>query len=166
MILQIVTVTLVAVFLALTLAHALELPGKLRLDKDTYAAVQTIYYPGFTIGAFFGEFGGMAALLALLLLTPTQALAFAWFLAAFGALVAAHLAYWLVTHPVNKFWLRGHELKGAGRAFFGADPLRRGGASEADDWQRLRNRWEYSHVLRAALGVICLVSLVTGVVLG
>jgi hypothetical protein len=166
MILQIVTVTLVAVFLALTLSHALELPGKLRLDKDTYAAVQTIYYPGFTIGAFFGEFGGMIALLVLLLITPTAAPAFGWILAAFVALVAAHLAYWLVTHPVNKFWLRGHDLKGAGKAFFGADPLRRGGASETDDWQRLRNRWEYSHVLRAALGVVSLVTLVTGVAVG
>lgn len=164
MILQIVTVTLVAVFLALTLAHALELPGKLRLDKDTYAAVQTIYYPGFTIGAFIGEFGGMVALLALVLLTPPQSPAFGWILAAFVALVAAHAAYWLVTHPVNKFWLRGQHLEGAGKTFFGADPLGRGGATEADDWRRLRDRWEYSHVLRAALGLVSLVTLATGVI--
>src|SRR2546423_12001989 len=26
--------------------------GKLRLDKETYSAVQTIYYPGFTVGGF------------------------------------------------------------------------------------------------------------------
>jgi hypothetical protein len=41
---------LAAVTMALSLAHALELPGKLRLGKEQYLAVQPIYYPGFTIG--------------------------------------------------------------------------------------------------------------------
>ena len=43
--LQILTVVLVAI--AMALAHALELPGKLQLNKETYIAVQPIYYPGF-----------------------------------------------------------------------------------------------------------------------
>ena len=34
----------------MALTHALEFPGKMRLDKDIYLAAQTIYYPGFTIG--------------------------------------------------------------------------------------------------------------------
>jgi len=46
----VVTVFLVAVAMALALSHALELPGKMRLDKQTYLAMQPIYYPGFTIG--------------------------------------------------------------------------------------------------------------------
>ena len=49
-VLEVVTVFLAAVAMSLALAHALELPGKLRLDKDTYVAVQSIYYPGFTYG--------------------------------------------------------------------------------------------------------------------
>jgi hypothetical protein len=40
------------VAMALTLAHALELPGKMRLTKEIYFAMQPIYYPGFTIGGF------------------------------------------------------------------------------------------------------------------
>jgi hypothetical protein len=48
-VLQVLTVVLVAVAMALALAHALELPGKMRLDRETYYAVQPIYYPGFTI---------------------------------------------------------------------------------------------------------------------
>ena len=44
--LQIVALMLVAVAMALSLAHALELPGKMRLGKDAYLSVQTIYYPG------------------------------------------------------------------------------------------------------------------------
>jgi hypothetical protein len=34
--------------MAMGLAQALELPGKPRLPKETYLAVQPIYYPGFT----------------------------------------------------------------------------------------------------------------------
>ena len=49
--LHILTVILVAIAMALSLAHVLELPGKLRLDRDTYLKVQTIYYPGFTLAA-------------------------------------------------------------------------------------------------------------------
>jgi hypothetical protein len=34
------------------LAHALEWPGKLRLSREHYLAVQPIYYPGFTYSGF------------------------------------------------------------------------------------------------------------------
>ena len=50
LILQVINVFLVAVAMALSLAHALEFPGKMRLPKEAYLATQTIYYPGFTIG--------------------------------------------------------------------------------------------------------------------
>ncbi len=39
---------LVRVTAALSLAHALEWPGKMRLTREQYLAVQPIYYPGFT----------------------------------------------------------------------------------------------------------------------
>ena len=42
--LKVATVFLVSVDMATSLAHALEFPGKLRLDERTYLAVQTIYY--------------------------------------------------------------------------------------------------------------------------
>ena len=68
-VLQVVTVMLVAVALAMSLAHALELPGKMRLGKDAYVVVQSIYYPGFTIGGGVGEVGGLLASILLLLFT-------------------------------------------------------------------------------------------------
>src|SRR5262245_15021630 len=98
LLLQVTTVSLVSVAMALALAHALELPGKRRLDKNAYLAAQPIYYPGFTIGGGIGEGGGMAATLALLLLTPSHSHAFPWTVMAFVALVAMHLAYWIFTH--------------------------------------------------------------------
>jgi hypothetical protein len=72
LLLQVVSVFLVSVAMALALAHALELPGKMRLDKETYLAMQPIYYPGFTMGGGVGEGGGMITTLVLLLCTPVS----------------------------------------------------------------------------------------------
>jgi Domain of unknown function (DUF1772) len=161
-ILQVLSVCLVAVAMSLALAHALELPGKMRLDRDTYTAMQPIYYPGFTVGAGVGEAGGIVVTFILLMATPRGSREFGWTLSAVVSLLAMHLAYWVFTHPVNRFWLRDVQLKGFGRGFFGLDPLKRSatGADGVDAWQRLRSRWEYSHVVRAALagfGFVCLV---------
>jgi hypothetical protein len=149
LILQVVTVFLVAVAMSLALAHALELPGKMRLDRETYLAVQGIYYPGFTYGGF-GEGFGMVATLVLLLLTPTGSPAFWWTLSALVALVGMQAVYWAVTHPVNKYWLKDTRLQGFGGEFFALDPMNRGAASEAgtEGWKKLRDKWEYSHVWR------------------
>jgi hypothetical protein len=162
--LRVVTVFLVAVAMSLALAHALELPGKMRLDMKTYKAVQSIYYPGFTYGGF-AEGLGLLATLVLLLLTPTDHPAFWWTFAAFVALLAMHAVYWVVTHPVNKYWLRDTRLEGFGERFFSLDPVKQRAASEegSDDWRRLRDRWEYSHVARAVLAVIALIALLVAV---
>ena len=71
-------------------------------------------------------------------------------LGALMAFVVMHAAYWLASHPVNNFWLKDFELKGPGKGFFalGAD------RSHAPEWTALRDRWEYSHIARAALAVI------------
>jgi Domain of unknown function (DUF1772) len=163
LILQVVAVTLVSVAMALALAHALELPGKMRLSEETYRAVQPIYYPGFTIGGGFGEGLGLLALLALLFLTPSGSAAFWLTLAAFVALAAMHGAYWLLTHPVNNFWVKDIGMGKAGSAFFGiGGPTQ---AGHAPDWRALRDRWEYSHVVRAALGLISQTLLIIAIAL-
>lgn len=73
-VLAILSLLLVAITMGLSLAHALELPGKLRLDEAAYKKVQEIYYPGFTIGGI-AEPAGIVALAALLYLTPYGPLA-------------------------------------------------------------------------------------------
>jgi hypothetical protein len=154
--LQIVTVILVAVALAPALAHALELPGKMRLAKEAYFAAQTIYYPGFTIAgvseplAVFATFG-------LLMLTPRGSADFWLTFAALLGLIAMQAVYWLVTHPVNKVWLQRESLGGVGSGFFSfASP----GGQESRDWKDLRDRWEYSHVARAGLAAVSFIALV------
>ncbi|MBX3501223.1 MAG: DUF1772 domain-containing protein [Alphaproteobacteria bacterium] len=147
-ILSVTALLLVAVTMGLSLAHALEFPGKLRLDESTYRAVQAIYYPGFTIGGLIGEFGGMLALVALLILVPTAGERFWWIVAALGLLVVGHATYWIVTHPVNAAWLKDTELAGMSRMFFGLFS-----APDAD-WKHMRSVWEYSHVARAGLHML------------
>jgi hypothetical protein len=146
--LQVAALLLAAVAVTASLAHALELPGKMRLSKDAYLAVQQIYYPGFTM-AGFGEVAAIPVTLVLALMTPRGA-AFWLTLGAFLALSCGHALYWLVTHPVNNFWLEDFALSGASRSFFAF------GAREIDrsDWTALRDRWEYSHVARSVCMVL------------
>lgn len=159
--LQVMAVLLVAVAMSLSLAHALELPGKLRLSKEQYLEVQPIYYPGFTIGGI-AEPAGLLVLLALLFYLPAGSTAFWLTTGAFVALAAMHAAYWLLTHPVNNFWLKEFQLKGLGARFFSVGAANQEGDAQAD-WTALRDRWEYSHVLRAVLGFISLALLATAV---
>jgi hypothetical protein len=160
LLLQVVAVLLASFAMSLALAHALELPGKLRLSKEDYIVTQTIYYPGFTIGGI-GEALAVVAALALLLTTPSYNAAFWWTLAGFLCLLAMQAAYWVLTHPVNKFWTKDLDLKGLSAGFFAFGSKRAVDASNKPDekWINFRNRWEYSYVFRALLSVAALISL-------
>ena len=157
--LEVLTVVLAAIALATTVAHALELPGKLRLDKDEYLAVQAIYYPGFTM-AGMAEPVAILAALVLLLFTATSTQFWLVALAA-AALVIMHAIFWLVTQPVNKYWLRDADLTEAAKRFFG----RLGRNAREPDWTALRDRWEWSHVARALVAAVAFVLLVIAIAL-
>lgn len=160
--LRLLTLLLAAVAMALALAHALELPGKMRLSREDYLVVQPIYYPGFTVGGFAEPLGLLAAAL-LLILTPFGSREFWLVLVALLGLIGMQAVYWFVTHPVNRFWLRDQSLGAAGAEFFALDPVRRAGAA-TDEWTALRDRWEYSHVARAVLGFVSLLALAVALV--
>ena len=164
--LEVLAVLLVAVAMALALAHTLELPGKLRLSKDAYCAMQPIYYPGFTIGGGVGEAGGLIATLLLVMVTPFGSTAFWLTLSAFLALLCTHALYWLLTHPVNNFWLKDIDLAGLRGRFFAFDPIKRRGDTRSLDWTVLRDRWEYSHVARAGVAMLSLGLLVAALAVG
>lgn len=88
-----------------SVAHALELPGKLRLAREQYLAVQPIYYPGFTaIGA--AQPLSVLALAVLLALPPSGTPIFWLIAAALSATALTHVFYWTLTAPVNKVWLQ------------------------------------------------------------
>jgi hypothetical protein len=160
-VLQVFTLIVVVLAMIPALAHALELPGKLRLEKEAYVTVQPIYYPGFTVA-------GMSEPLAILLTailairTPSAGADFVLTLVALLGLLAMQAVYWLLTHPVNNFWLEGQSLSTAGATFFSFASGRKGdGQSDTGpaDWTKLRDRWEYSHVARAVLAFLSFIAL-------
>ena len=160
-VIQVVTLLLVAVTMSMALAHVLEFPGKKRLEKDAYLAVQTIYYPGFTI-AGFAEPVSIIPTILLLFITPTGSLAFWLTLIAFVSLVVMHAIFWIVTQPVNKFWLKNQQLSKLGDRFFSPNStVQHGEETNADveDWEKMRDRWEYSHLARAVFCVIAMITL-------
>jgi len=159
-VLQILAVILVAIAMALSLAHALEYPGKMRLDRRTYYAAQRIYYPGFTIGGI-SEPLGMISTLILLILTPLGSADFWLTLVALLGLIGMQAVYWLFTHPINRFWVEGEQLGGSGSAFFafGTDKKEKRPAN----WTKLRDHWEHSHVARAGFGLVSLIALVIAI---
>jgi hypothetical protein len=159
---QVITLMLVAVTMALALAHALEYPGKMRLAKDEYITTQAIYYPGFTLGGI-AEGVGVLALAVLTFLTRGQGAAFWLTLASFVALAAVQTVFWTMTQPVNRFWVKGVHMKRAATRFFGLAARRTDGREP--DWTELRDQWERSHIIRAVLGVTALLLLTISLVI-
>lgn len=156
--LEILALTLAAVEMGLMLAHALEFPGKLRLQRENYLAVQKIYYPGFTYAGMCEPLTIVTSA-ALLAVTPVGTPAF-WL--TMGALVAAavtHLLYWTLTAPINKVWLKGTTLSSGAQRFFGAGQ----GVPEVEDWTTLRNRWERSHIYRATTATMAFLLLAVAI---
>lgn len=153
------SIVLAAIVMSLTLAHALEYPGKRRLDRETYFKVQTIYYPGFTIGGLCEPLAAITVFAALLFL-PFGTVAFWLVTIALAGLLLTHAIYWGITHPVNKVWLNTQDMGAAGTAFFATGDKGR----KEGDWATLRDRWEISHVARAALAMLSLVALVVAAV--
>jgi hypothetical protein len=153
-ILTILCVVLVAMKFGTALAHVAELPGKLRLDEATYKAVQAIYYPGFTLVGIIGEAGGMLALAVLLYLTPSGTSRFGWTAVALGFLVAGHAVYWLMTHPINNFWVKDVVTSSPGTTFFSSF-----GRHQTGDWRTLRNSWELSHAIIFGLVTISFIAI-------
>ncbi len=159
--LQILTILIVAVLLAPTLGHALEMPGKMRLDREAYFATQTIYWPGFTVVGGAAEILSIIATLALVVLTPTGSLDFWLVLGAFLLAAGLHAIYWVVVHPVNKTWVQHIDLKGGSRSFF---EIGRAAGLPAAGWKRLRDRWEYAHAVRAGMTLAALALVATAAV--
>lgn len=157
---EVLTVFLTAVTMGLALAHALEFPGKLRLDEQTYRAVQAIYYPGFTIGGAAEPIAAIAVLILLLIMHDRTA-QFWWLFVAFVSLGAMHAVFWLVTQRVNRFWMKNQNLSKAGAKFFNAESIKaEDRVAAGPDWRYLRDRWEYSHVIRAVLSIIGFIAII------
>ncbi len=153
---------LVAVAMAASLAQALAAPGRRQLDPAAYRAVQTAALPGIALGSL-AEAAAVCAVLALLLVTPPHTPAFPWVAASMVALFGMNACYWLMARPAARLWWS--PKASAATMSGGAD---RGGpwGRSGPDLRRLRDRWDRSHAVRAALALLSLGSLTAAVVLG
>jgi hypothetical protein len=109
LVLEILAILLTAVVMSLSLAHALELPGKMRLNREAYLTTQTIYYPGFTFGGI-AEPLAVIVVFALLLSTSPVSTRFWLLLLSLLALAAVQIIFWFWVHPSTRSGLRKSTL--------------------------------------------------------
>ncbi|HKY94631.1 MAG TPA: hypothetical protein VJL84_04965 [Kiloniellales bacterium] len=127
----------VGLMLGPALAHLFSLPNKLPLDREDYFVTQAIYSGWQFIGV--AVVGALASLLWLAVALRRQGPALLWILAALGCIVAAQAIFWAFTYPANVATANWTQIP--------------------DDWERLRDEWEYSHAVGAVLTLGALLSL-------
>jgi len=138
-IIQFSSVLCTSLALVPAMAHLLELPNKIRLPRDAYLTVQRIYRGWQLVGIVV-----VAALAStLLLLLHADGAAFVPASIGFFCVLATQVVFWLITFPVNR--------------------RTRNWTAVADDWIRLRNRWEYSHAASAMLNLGAVVNVIIAV---
>lgn len=98
----------------------------------------------------------------LLFLMPSRSVDFWLTLVALIGLLGMQAVYWLFTHSVNQFWVEDESLDRFSSGFFsfGADRSRLENKTRPPEWTELRDRWEYSHVVRAGFAIVSLITLV------
>jgi hypothetical protein len=144
--LRFASIMMTSVSLSAALAHAFELPYKMRYGPELYVQLhRTLYWN-------FGRVGGTAEILALLgtaglagWTSRKHPAAFPLTALAAGCLIAAHGAFWALVEPANKTM-----------ASWPMDAI-------PAEWTAWRNQWEYTHAARAALVLGALGALVTSV---
>lgn len=136
-------VALMATALAMgaALAHALELPNKMLLDRDAYFTVQQIYAGWNRLALLLAvEFAGM---LAVQTVYRRQAAVARPTVAALLFLAGAQAVFWRWTFPAN-----------VATANWTLKP---------ENWLQLRSQWEYSHLAGAGLQILALAALIVAV---
>lgn len=160
--LDVIATLLTAVVLVTCAAHALERPGKARLGREEYRVVQQIYYPGFTLAGAVNEIPSIIVTAVAVIVAGVAGDSREVVLGAVAllALVGVHVAYWLIVHPVNRFWVHDVDVDQMSSRFFGS--IRRAGRdqTQAASWTQLRDRWESGHLIRTVLASIALLALV------
>ncbi|BAY29503.1 hypothetical protein NIES2107_13460 [Nostoc carneum NIES-2107] len=125
-----ITLIIVALFMGLEFAHALELPPKMQYDGAFYVTIQNSLYRYFGApgpGAFI-TVGAVLCAIALTILVRKHRVAFWWTLAGTLCLaIAFPLIYFLRIEPVNVVIEQANAT------------------SLPTNWQQLRNQWEYAH---------------------
>jgi hypothetical protein len=133
-ILRFVAIMLTAVAMAGGFAHLLALPNKVTLGQEEYWTVQQIYRGWALLG--LPIFGALAATSVLALLERRRPKVFLLTLAAALCIGMALVSFFLYTFPANQATASWTMLP--------------------DNWEVLRQQWEYSHAAGALLYFVAL----------
>lgn len=125
-----------AVAFGAALAHALELPNKIALGRESYFLIQSVYSGWDKLAVVL--LVQLLAILAVVYLHRQRLVRIAALLALAG-LVAAQVIFWLFTYPAN-----------AATANWTLAPV---------NWQQLRVQWEYSHLAGAVCQLVALTAM-------
>lgn len=127
-----------ALALGAALAHALELPNKIGLERDQYLVVQSLYR-GWNQLAYLLliEF---ISILAVIIMARREPRVFRPALVAILCLIAAQAVFWAYTFPANVATDNWTTIP--------------------PDWETLRLRWEYSHAAGAVFQVLAMSALI------
>ena len=135
--LQITSIIAVALSFAAGFAHVLEAYTKLRLPKEEYFVVQQIYRGWALLGIVI--FIALIATFLLAIQTRHQP-AFTWNLLSCICILTALIFFFIFTFPVNQQTNNWTVMP--------------------ENWQQLRSRWEYSHIVNAVVYFTALLLLV------
>jgi hypothetical protein len=140
------TIMLVAISLTAAFAHLMELPAKMEYDASLYVMLHRTLYPNY--GRIAGPAEGIALLASLGLAwrVRRRGKAFPLTLAAAVCQVLAMTLFLALIQPVNRTM-----------ASWPLDEI-------PPEWTALRDRWEYSHAVRAFLTLTALGALVLSVI--
>jgi uncharacterized membrane protein len=136
-------VALLATALALggALAHALELPNKIGMSREHYFIVQRAYNGWNRLAYLLAV--ELFGILAVIWLYRAARRVWRPATAALAALAAAQAVFWIWTFPANQAtdnW-----------------------TSQPQNWEILRQQWEYSHLAGAAFQLLAMTALIVAV---
>jgi hypothetical protein len=139
--LRFMSLLFVALALAPSMAHLLELPHKINLPAAEYLTVQQIYGGWALLGIVV--VGALLSTLALAVVEKMHSMRVGPTLFALLCIVGTQVAYWTFTYPANVATQNWTMLP--------------------ENWMTLRTQWEYSHAVSAILNLLALVALLIDV---
>ena len=131
------SVLLVAISMAATWAHLLEMPAKLALSRNDYFVVQQIYRGWAWLG--IPIFSALASTSALAVVSRAERSLVIAAASAAACIVLALIVFFSFTFPANQATANWTSIP--------------------DNWAALRRRWEYAHAVEALLYFAALVIL-------
>jgi hypothetical protein len=139
---QFLAIVLTALALVPTGAHLFELPNKINLSRDAYLTVQGVYAGWALFGII--DLAALVTNVVLAVRLRRQHPAFSFAVVAVLCFVVFFVIFFTWTFPANQATANWTTMP--------------------DDWSGLRQEWEYSHAVNAAVMLIALCSVTLAVI--